>query len=481
LSHDGAVTAGIYCLVSLTCSLIACSVFSLCDGMPRYFSARDGTEIVKAVLIGELMTCAVLFAFTRLEGVPRSTPVIHALLLGAGLISSRALARIAHRDRKSSDRRRLADEHVIIIGLNDLSFFYMKFLDAFACDQLRAIAALDRDPRSIGRSIHGVSVVGPPAHLQSIIEEFAVHGIHTDRVVVGGEADILSNEELLDIRRVCAEKGIDLQFVPRLFGLNPANASEQPARAAVQPPARANSTPSFALPYYFRLKRGIDFCAALVMIIALSPLCILVAALAFLDVGSPILFWQQRMGRGGRNFLLYKIRTLRPPFDRRGQPISEQSRLSWIGRLLRETRLDELPQLMNVLVGDMSMIGPRPLLPRDQPPTPAVRLMVRPGITGWAQVNGAARLSPEEKDAFDEWYIRNASLWLDLRVAGLTLSRLVDGSRRSGQTSARRCAARSVQEDREWSARLQRGLSRVSASILRPALKDESRPPAMHS
>ena len=463
LSHDGAVTAGIYCLVSLTFSLIAFSAFSLRDRMPRYFSVRDATEIAKAVLIGELMTCAVLFTFTRLEGVPRSTPVIHALVLVAGLISARVLARIAHEDRKLTDRRRLASEHVIIVGLNDLSSFYIRFLEAFASGQLRAIAVLDRDPRSIGRSIDGIPVIGPPAHLQSVIEEFAVHGLRTNRVVVGGETDILPDEDLREIQRVCAQQNIDLEFVPRLFGLSPTNALEQLARAGIQFPATAASASPFTLPYYFRLKRFIDFFAALVMIIVLSPLWILVAFLAFLDVGSPILFWQQRTGQNGCNFLLHKIRTLRPPFDWRGQTVREEQRLSWFGRLLRETRLDELPQLVNVLVGDMSMIGPRPLLPQDQPPTPTVRLMVRPGITGWAQVNGAALLSPKEKEELDEWYIRNASFWLDLRIAGLTLLRLVEGPRRPKQILAKERVVRSDQTDHEWLARQRRELSRISA------------------
>jgi lipopolysaccharide/colanic/teichoic acid biosynthesis glycosyltransferase len=481
LSHDGAITVGIYCLVSLAFSLIAFSAFGLRDGMPRYFSVRDATEIAKAVLIGELMTCAALFTFTRLEGVPRSTPVIHALILGAALVSARALARIAHRDRKLADRQHLARQHVIIVGLNDLSSFYMTFLETFASDRLRAIAALDRDPRSIGRSIDGVRVIGPPTHLQSVIEEFAVHGVHTDRVVIGGEADILSDEELREIQRVCAQKNIDLEFVPRLFGLGPTKAPEQLTAASVQAPANPEPAPPFALPYYFRLKRFIDFFAALVMIVVFSPLWILVALLAFLDVGSPILFWQQRTGLNGSSFLLYKIRTLRPPFDWRGQRVRQEQRLSWVGWLLRETRLDELPQLMNVLVGDMSMIGPRPLLPQDQPPTPTVRLMVRPGITGWAQVNGATLLSPKEKEALDEWYIRNASPWLDLRIAVLTLLRLVEGPRRTGQTPAQERLVRNGRTGHERPARLQRTRSRFSASTVRPVLKDESPPPAMHS
>lgn len=480
LSHDGAMTAGIYCVVSLTCSLIAFAAFSLRDGMPRYFSVRDAIEIAKAVLIGELMTCVVLFTFTRLEGVPRSTPVIHALILGVALVSARALARIANRDRKLADRRRLASEHVIMIGLSDLSSLYMRLLEAVASGQLRVVAVLDRDPRSIGRSIDGIRVIGPPADLQSVIEEFAVHGVRTDRVVVGGDPDILSDEELREIRRACALHNIGLEFVPRLFGLAPTDASEL-ALSRAQLAASADPAPPLALPSYFRLKRLIDFFVSLVMIIVLSPLWILVASLAFLDVGLPILFWQQRMGLNGCNFLLRKIRTLRPPFDWRGQKVPQEQRLSWIGQLLRKTRLDEFPQLLNVLVGDMSMIGPRPLLPQDQPPTPTVRLMVRPGITGWAQVNGATLLSPREKEELDEWYIRNASLWLDLRIVGLTLLSLIEGPRRSEQTRARERAVGTSRTGHGRSARLQRASSRFAASIIRLRLKEESQPPVMRS
>jgi lipopolysaccharide/colanic/teichoic acid biosynthesis glycosyltransferase len=433
LSRDGAMTAGIYCLVSLACSLIAFSIFSLRDGMPRYFSVRDAMGIAKAVLISELMTCIVLFTITRLEGVPRSTPVIHALILGACLVSVRALVRIASRDQNLTNRRNLPSEHIIIVGLSDSSYFYIKFLEAFAFGRIQVIAVLDQDRQSIGRSIDGIRVIGPPEQLQSVIEEFAVHGVHTDRVVVGGEADTLPDEKLQEIQRICAQQNMELEFVPRLLGLKPTNSSEDLALPKTHLPVCANPALPFALPSYFRAKRFIDFFAALAMIIVLSPLWILVALLAFLDVGFPILFWQQRRGLNGCNFLLHKIRTLRAPFDWRGQKVPEDQRLSWIGHLLRKTRLDEFPQLLNVLVGDMSMIGPRPLLLKDQPQTSTMRLNVRPGITGWAQVNGATLLSPMEKEKLDEWYIRNASLWLDVCIVGMTLWSLIKGHRRCEQ------------------------------------------------
>jgi lipopolysaccharide/colanic/teichoic acid biosynthesis glycosyltransferase len=110
------------------------------------------------------------------------------------------------------------------------------------------------------------------------------------------------------------------------------------------------------------------------------------------------------------------------------------SRLSPIGRFLRSCRLDELPQLLNVLVGDMSLTGPRPLLPEDQPTDPTTRLSVRPGITGWAQVNGGTLIDAETKNELDEWYVRNASLWLDLKILAMTLKMMIKGERPHSST-----------------------------------------------
>ena len=169
---------------------------------------------------------------------------------------------------------------------------------------------------------------------------------------------------------------------------------------------------------------------ALLAIALLSPVFLIVAVLVLLDLGSPVVFWQKRIGRNGRNFLLYKFRTLHAPFDRNGQPNSNGAYESWIGKLLRALRVDELPQLFNVLVGEMSLIGPRPLLPQDQPANCNLRLLVRPGITGWAQVNGGKLITTEEKGALDDWYVHNASFWLDLRIALYTLAFLFTGERR---------------------------------------------------
>jgi lipopolysaccharide/colanic/teichoic acid biosynthesis glycosyltransferase len=431
LSYDGMSLAGLYCFVSFGFSLVALAAFGAHAGIPRYFSVHDAIDLTKAVLLGELMTCVVLFTATRLEGIPRSTPVIHALIFGAGLITVRALAHIAGRNRRSADLPRPAEtEHIILIGLNDLSSLYIKVLEACAPGQRTVVAVLDETPRSIGRSINGIRIYGPPSHLQSLIEEFSVHGISIHRVVLGGDTEMLSDESLREIERVCTRRNLKLESVPRLFGIEPAKPVEAPGAVETELLVGADPASGFVLPPYFRLKRAIDFIVALTLVIALLPLWVVVASLTLLHVGPPVLFWQRRTGLNGKYFLLHKVRTLRAPFDWRGVHLSEEQRLSWFGRLLRTTRLDELPQLLNVLVGDMSLIGPRPLLPQDQPSSRSVRLMVRPGITGWAQVNGGTLLAPKEKADLDEWYIRHASPWIDLRIIGMTVLCLIRGDRR---------------------------------------------------
>jgi lipopolysaccharide/colanic/teichoic acid biosynthesis glycosyltransferase len=212
-----------------------------------------------------------------------------------------------------------------------------------------------------------------------------------------------------------------------------------PTSTKMTPKAEHFPLPKFELPRYFKFRLFFDFFAALAMTVILSPLLMIAAALVLLDVGLPVLFWQQRIGQGGRRFMLHKFRTLRAPFDWHGEPVSDRQELSFIGRVLRQTRLDELPQLLNVLVGDMALIGPRPLLPEDQPTNPATRLMVRPGITGWAQVNGGKFLTPEEKDAYDEFYIRNASPWFDLRIIFMTLRVLLRFTAHSDHEVAAAC------------------------------------------
>lgn len=172
------------------------------------------------------------------------------------------------------------------------------------------------------------------------------------------------------------------------------------------------------------LKRLMDVVGAGVGLVVLSPLIFLIACVVVVQMGSPFFFRQERPGLNGKPFQMIKIRTMRDARDANGELLSDGERITWLGRLLRATSLDELPELWNVLKGDMSLVGPRPLLMEYLPlytPEQARRHEVRPGITGWAQINGRNALSWEEKFALDVWYVDNQSLWLDLKILFLTI------------------------------------------------------------
>ena len=175
------------------------------------------------------------------------------------------------------------------------------------------------------------------------------------------------------------------------------------------------------------IKRLFDVCVAAIMLIVLSPLMLVVALLVRWQLGSPVLFHHRRPGLHGRAFRLVKFRTMRDTRDATGELLPSAQRLTPFGKLLRSSSLDELPELWNVLKGDMSLVGPRPLL-MDYlalyTPEQFRRHDVRPGVTGWAQVNGRNDLSWEDKFRLDVWYVDNRSLWLDIRILLLTLKKV---------------------------------------------------------
>jgi lipopolysaccharide/colanic/teichoic acid biosynthesis glycosyltransferase len=179
------------------------------------------------------------------------------------------------------------------------------------------------------------------------------------------------------------------------------------------------------------VKRALDLCAAAALLLLCAPLLAGISVALRLRQGSPILFRQRRPGRDGRPFELLKFRTMLDAHGPDGRPLPDDQRLTAIGRLLRSTSLDELPQLWNVLEGKVSLVGPRPLLMQYLPrysPDQARRHDVLPGITGWAQVNGRNAISWEQKFALDLWYVDNWSLALDLRILLMTAGRVLSRS-----------------------------------------------------
>jgi len=171
-------------------------------------------------------------------------------------------------------------------------------------------------------------------------------------------------------------------------------------------------------------KRALDVALTVPALIVLSPVFALVALAVRVSLGSPIIFRQQRPGKNERPFTLYKFRTMRDARDAQGTLLPDARRLTRLGAFLRATSLDELPELVNVLRGDMSLVGPRPLLMEYLPlysPEQRRRHDVRPGVTGWAQVNGRNALTWREKFALDIEYVEHVSLGLDLRILILTI------------------------------------------------------------
>jgi lipopolysaccharide/colanic/teichoic acid biosynthesis glycosyltransferase len=176
------------------------------------------------------------------------------------------------------------------------------------------------------------------------------------------------------------------------------------------------------------MKRLFDFVAALAALLLLSPLLAIIAWLIRRKLGSPVLFRQIRPGLHGRPFEMVKFRSMHFGVDTKGMQLPDADRMTPFGNFLRSTSLDELPELWNVLKGDMSLVGPRPLLMEyltlynsEQ----ERRHMVRPGITGWAQVNGRNAISWTEKFALDVWYVDHRSLWLDVRILWLTVRKVL--------------------------------------------------------
>jgi lipopolysaccharide/colanic/teichoic acid biosynthesis glycosyltransferase len=413
-------------------ALLAFFALRIQDGMTRYFSVQEALDIVEAALFAELMTCGVMFTLTRLDGIPRSMPIIHGILLAAGLIAARFVVRIVNSAPEEPPDYRTRRERTLIIGANPFAASFIQLLKFYAPAWQPVIALLDDDAKMVGRAVAGVQVLGAPHELETVVAEFSIHGVTTDRVVIAGEADFLSPTVLHEIERICKKRQIELCFLPRMIGVTEWAA---PAKASSPQPV-ADLEPGIAVPAYFRFKRTIDVFASLMLLVVLSPLMLIGGLLVLLDVGAPILFWQERLGWKRRAFLIYKFRTLRAPFGPDGKATGEGREPSAIGRFLRATRIDELPQLLNVLLGDMSLIGPRPLLPEDQPSGSHLRLSVRPGITGWAQVHGAKLVGKDEKEQLDEWYIRNASLLNDLRIVAMTVSLLMKSHLLSRETAA---------------------------------------------
>jgi lipopolysaccharide/colanic/teichoic acid biosynthesis glycosyltransferase len=407
-----------FCSVSMAVGVLMLLVFH--PGSSVIVSRRE-VQVVLATTVWTAATTALIYlVLDERRDIPRSLPAIHFLVLTSLMLGGRVVvSRGGDREGCAPPEYTFDSQHMLVIAANAITVSYLKMLEAFNADLSSIVGILDDDRRRLGRSLRGVPIVAPTNALAQMIEEYRVHGVEIDRVLFAANrqdrAGIVARD---DLENVCRAAGIPFEYLGDVLGLRPERSAPTPAPVSRRPSRLAG-------------KRLVDIVAALALSVLILPLIALVTLAVALDLGWPPIFWQKRVGCNGRPFLIYKFRTLHAPYDRRGRAIAEAERFSRLGAFLRRTRLDEAPQLVNVLRGDMSLVGPRPLLPIDQPADTGARLLMRPGITGWAQIKGGRRISAAEKGALDDWYVRNASFFLDLSILAQTVIVVVRGDRGS--------------------------------------------------
>ncbi len=412
----------------------------------RWSSGPDYYAIAASAPLIVLSAIAVGFWFNRLDGVARSLPVIQALLivfLMSGVRLVQTLRHSARHDVRTARANMITasapidhPDTVLIVGLNRIAELYLRSVDEFGRGRVRIAGLLGQKPQQTGRIVRRRAVLGTAEQISLVLRQLEVHGVYVDKVVVALPPEGLTADVREALFAVETSTSITLEFLIESLGLERSAAGETalPIQSAAASPVfqlDAQRIEAISQRPYWRVKRAFDVVVSLMALIILSPLIAALALIVAIDVGLPVAFWQQRPGWYGHPFRLYKLRTMAPAHDREGHRIADANRLSIVGKFLRGWRLDELPQLVNILAGDMSLVGPRPLLPSDQSGEMVARLLARPGLTGWAQVQGGRNVSPLNKAALDIWYVCNASLWLDLKILVRTVPTVLYGERRN--------------------------------------------------
>jgi len=427
LQPDAQQSTLVYAAIALVLTPLIFIWAGIGEDLARYFTGREARGIIAASAFAAAAVAVVNFLIFRLDNAPRSVPVLHFLVLASGILLGRAITRQrqSHRDSKSLSGSEV--EHILIVGATRLTSFYLNMIDELAAGSHRPLAIFDERQSMIGRSIGGCPIVGTPSELQRVTSDYDVHGVKVHRIVVTLPIERLSAETRASLDKL-SMTGHLVQYLDAELFVAPSSAAPQVTFVETADIVRERR--AILRRPYWAMKRGIDIVVSGLLLIALLPMAAILSVVTWAHVGSPILFWQRRVGQGGAPIMVSKFRTLQSPFDARGVRRPEAERLRPLGRFIRATRLDEIPQLFSILTGQMSIVGPRPLLPQDQPDQIGLRLMVAPGLTGWAQVNGGTTISVEEKNALDEWYVRNASLLLDLRILFYTPVMMVLGDKR---------------------------------------------------
>jgi lipopolysaccharide/colanic/teichoic acid biosynthesis glycosyltransferase len=406
----------------------------------RFSVIHDYLKITGTIAAIVLSACAIDFVYERLEVVSRALPFLQFLAANALLTGSRALHRLGHlaRDGRRASSTLLGPVStpetltVLVVGISRLTEIYLQAAAELAPGRVKIAGLVGNHDRHSGRLVASYPVLGIPEDIEHILNLLDVHGIHTDRIAVALRFSTLSPKARDALLRAVEKRKIGLHFLAEDLGFDIPSASDNGCEPVGEDLTfeipQAELTALAARPYW-RVKRVGDAIIATLALLAASPIMLFTAILVAATMGFPIFFWQQRPGLGGRPFRLYKFRTMRNAISPSGRRLADWERQSLTGNLLRRLRLDEFPQFFNILWGDMSFVGPRPLLAREQREPYRARLLVRPGLTGWAQTIGGRAIPFEDKAALDVWYVRNASFALDIEIALRTVWMVLFGER----------------------------------------------------
>jgi lipopolysaccharide/colanic/teichoic acid biosynthesis glycosyltransferase len=433
------VSAGTYLSFAIAVAVPALMVFGLHRTVWRFTSLNDCLPILAVAIWIVALATAAVFSFDDVQAIPLSLPVMHGLLILCLLVGVRGAMRLRHSLRRRArlartlarDRR----QSVLLVGLSPIADLFLRCAAENAHERIHVAGILSDAERHHGRLLRSFKILGRPEAVEDVFYDLSVHGVRIERIVLATPFDELSADSQRSLAHLEKSQGIRVDHLSAQYGLSELTPNvaaaiddvspEQANISTVPVPFGANPAPSS----YLRWKRLIDATLAVVGIFCLAPLMLIIGIIVMLDIGYPLIFWQQRPGALGKPIRILKFRTMGRARDQNGRALTDEERVSKIGDLLRRLRLDELPQVYNVLLGHMSLVGPRPLLPVDQPSFSSARLQLRPGLTGWAQIKGGRHLSIEDKAALDLWYIRNASFALDMLILLNTARTVLFGER----------------------------------------------------